>query len=253
MKRSVEIPNFVSIRAQDLAGICLVLVESFLAAPAILRGTAKQVFMRQVYFTGIEALPLLAAAAFLAGYLTVFQLFSVLANDLDLTLTVFRSLVVQEGAVLLVSMFVLARSGSAMASEIANMKLNGELDSIWRLGLDVSQIILAPRVLSCALSVAALTVYVQLILVFGGIGLMSLFHRWDYPLAIEKYLGGVQPAVALMTLFRSLLFGAAISAVACSKGLRARPGPTGIPNATRGAVVGGFAAIFVLQAIFSLI
>jgi phospholipid/cholesterol/gamma-HCH transport system permease protein len=253
MKRSIEIARFVSVRARDLAGIFLVLVESTLAASAVLRGTARQVFMRQVYFTGIEALPLLAAAAVLAGYLAVYQLFSVLASDLDLTLTVFRSLIVQEGAVLLVSMFVLARSGSAMASELASMKLNGELDSIWRLGLDVSRIILAPRVLSCALSVAALTVYVQVLLVFGGIGLMALFHRWDYPLAMEKYLGGVQPAVALMTILRSLLFGAAISAVACSQGLRARPGPTGVPNATRGAVVGGFAAILVLQAVFSFI
>lgn len=248
-----EARRFFGRSGENLAGIAAVLVESALAAPSVLRGTPRRILVRQIYFTGIEALPVLAAAALLAGYLAIFQLHAVLARDLNLTLNVFRSLLVQEGAVLLVSMFVLARSGSAMASELATMKLSGELGAIWRLGLDVSRILIAPRVVSCALSVAALTVYVQILLIFGGIGLMALFHRWDYPLAMEKYLGGIEPASALINILRSLLFGAGISVVACAAGLRAIPGPTGVPNATRGAVVGGFAAIIVLQVFFSLL
>lgn len=253
MKICGEAGRFLCQMTASLAGVVLVIVESFLAIPKLSGRSSLQVFLRQVYFTGIEALPLLAAAALLAGYMAAYNIYALLAGDLDLTLTVFRSLLVQEGSVFIVSIFVLARSGSAIASELARMKQDGELKAIWRLGVDVPGFLIAPRVAATALSVAALTVYVQVLLVLGGIGLMALFHRWDYPLGMEKFLGGIDPGYSILNMFRSLIFGAAIGVVACSSGLRAEPGPTGIPNATCEAFVGGFATILFLQILFSAV
>ncbi len=241
---------FAVVWGRDICSVFVILAETCLRLPSIFHGPGKNIFFRQVYFSGIEALPILSIAALLAGYLALHQLFGVLGRDLQLTLDVFRSMLVQEGAVLMVALFVLARSGSAMSSELAGMRLNGEIPAIWRLGIDVAEFLVIPRVAACAVSVAALAVYVQMLLVFGGIALMALFHEWDYLLAMDKFLRGIQPAQAILTVFRTLAFGASIAAVACSSGLRAKPGPSGVPIATRGAVVTGFAAILILQALF---
>lgn len=227
--------------------------ESIRFFPVLLRPPVSRIFLKQVYFTGLESLPVLAVAGLAGGYLTTSQLYNVLGQEMGLTLEVIRFLIVQEGAVFLVALYVLARSGSAMASELATAKLQGEVAQLVRLGFDPAAYLIAPRVLGAAVSVAALTLYVQLIFVFGGFSLMALLSGWDFMLALETFARGTDPVRGLITTCKALLFGALIGASACHHGLSALPGPQGIPVATRTAVVHGFAAILVGDVVMSLI
>lgn len=239
--------------AHHFMGILEIIGESLRYTVLIFRPPVVRVFLKQVYFTGLESLPVLAVAGLAGGYLTTSQLYRVLGENLGLTLEVIRFLIVQEGSVFLVALYVLARSGSAMASELAAAKLQGEVTQLYRLGYDPTIYLITPRVWGAAMSVAALTLYVQLIIIFGGIALMALFSGWDFLLALETFLLGLDPVRGLITVFKALIFGAVVGASACHHGLSALPGPQGIPVATRTAVVHGFAGIILCDVAISLI
>ncbi|MCX7868853.1 MAG: ABC transporter permease, partial [Terrimicrobiaceae bacterium] len=155
--------------------------------PALLRPPARGVLLKQIYFTGIGALPLLALAGFLGGWLLLHQLFQVMRGDLVFTIEVMRFLLVQEGSVFLVAMFVLARSGGAMASELAAMRLQGETAQLERWGVNLRAYLVAPRVWGAGLAVAGLVVCVQILVVLGGFAMMSLFANWDFQRALEVF------------------------------------------------------------------
>jgi len=221
--------------------------------PAVLRAPCLRVLLKQVYFTGIEALPILAVAALLGGYLTTQQLYLVMGKELVLTVEVVRFLLVQEGAVFLVAIYVLARSGSAIASELASMRQNGEVLQLYRWGVDPAAYLVAPRVWGPALSIAGLTVYVQVIMVLGGFALMALFEGWDYVMSLEVFSRGLDPARGFLTILKGFGFGLVLGSVACQQGLQAVPGPQGIPMAARSAVVHSFAGILILDSIFTIV
>jgi phospholipid/cholesterol/gamma-HCH transport system permease protein len=221
--------------------------------PTLLRGFPREIFLRQVYFTGIEALPVLAIAALLTGGVAIDTLYRILHRDLTMTLDVFKLLLVEEGSLILVSLYVLGRSGSAMAAEVSSMKLAGEMDAVRRLGLSRGSVLFAPRVFGCGFSVAALTLFLQGILVFGGFASMALLRQWDFVLALEKYAQSIDPITGILLMIRSFLAGMAIAVVACAAGIRSQKGPWAIPVATRSAVVLGFVVLMTIQFFFLLV
>jgi len=246
--------RFLFYLVQALAGYGSVFGDALRYGGGILNSPpVRQVFFRQIYFSGIEALPLLSVAALALGFGGLNRLNAVLGGDLEQTLDVFRALLVQASSVFVVALYVLARSASAMAAELAGLKQNGELRALYRLGIDPGAYIVAPRVWAMMASVSALTVYFQIIMVFGGLALMSLTAGWDYYFSLEIFLRGIEPGDALLTVGRSMALGATVAVVACQQGLRAVMGPRGVPVATRTAVVHGFTSVLVIDILFALI
>lgn len=220
---------------------------------SILRLPGRRVLLKQIYFTGIEALPLVTITALVTGSVAISQLYRILMQDIALTLNVFRFLVVQEASILIVTFFVLARSGSAMAAELADMQQKSEVNSLYRLGIDPASYLIAPRVAACLVSVPALAAFFQVILVFGGLAFMALFDGWDFPLALTHYTRGLQPDRGMIMAAKALMFGGAIGAICCRQGLAAMPGPFGVPVAVRTAMVHGFIAIVLMEGFFVLV
>lgn len=229
-----------------------ILLDAAKNAPVIFKPPYSKVFLKQVYFTGIESLPFLAIAALILGFATSSQIYLVLGKDVALTMKIFRLLLVQEGAELLVALYILSRSGSAMASELANCCEHGEILSLYRLGIDPAAYLIAPRIISMALSVSALTIYFQGILVFGTIALMSFFYEWDYLLALANFAQGVDPLHSLLMVLKTMIFGAVIAGICSYQGMHAIAGPQGIPVATRTAIMHGFAGILLIDAFFTI-
>ncbi len=236
----------------NLAAYAGTLFDAVRKSPVMLLPLYLRVLLKQVYFTGIEALPILAVAGLVGGFLTIDQLYLVMGKEMVITIEVMRFLLVQEGAVFLVAVYVLARSGSAIASELASMRQNGEVRQMYLCGVDPSAYLVAPRVWGAALSVAALTVYVQILMVFGGFALMALFSGWDYVMALEVFSRGLDPFRGFLTILKAFAFGMVLGTVACQQGLQAVPGPQGIPVAARSAVVHSFAGILLVDVMFTI-
>ena len=64
-------------------------------------------------------------------------------------------LILRELAVLLTSIMVAGRSGSAFTAEIGSMKMREEIDALRVMGLDPMEVLIVPRILALVIGAAA--------------------------------------------------------------------------------------------------
>ncbi len=234
---------------------------SFLAARAVPDlfgprfGVVARVAVRQIYFTGIQALPLTGLIAFLIGSVVVIQAvwrLSLLgaasfAGDL-IVIAVLREL-----GPLITAVIVIGRSGTAMASELATMRLRGEVDDLETLGIDPVLYLFLPRLAGAVTALFGLIVYFDLLAVLGGYA--ALGSQTQIP--FTAYLGSVAEAITARDLAlvpaKAILFGALFAVVSCHRGLCIGISPTEIPRASTGAVVVSLVGIFVLDSFLAAV
>jgi phospholipid/cholesterol/gamma-HCH transport system permease protein len=194
---------------------------SSVARPKHLRVTS---IVRHVYETGITALPIVALIAFLISviiaYMSARQL-SGLGADIyvaDLvTIGVLREL-----GVVLTSIIVAGRSGSAFAAELGSMKLNQEVDALIATGVDPFEVLVVPRVLGLTIALPLLTVVADLVGICGGAVLCH--YLLDMP--FNQYFARVNDAISGTTfwvgIIKAPVFALLIATAGCYRGLQVR-------------------------------
>ena len=130
--------------------------------------------------------------------------------------------------------------------------ITGEIDSLRRMRIDPRDYLVVPRVLGVALSNAALTLYVQLIAVGGGMVLSSFMISVPLNEMLGNFFLLASPLDMIYSLIKSLMFGAAIAGIACYHGLH----PNGrsinaVPQATIRAVTEATLTVMLLNVVFA--
>ena len=139
--------------------------------------TILRVTAGQIYFTGWQAIPLISVLALACGGLVILQ------SGANLTLfggsqmigNLLVVIVVRELGPLMTALVVIARSGTAVASEVGNMRANREIEALESMGINPLIFIVFPRVLGGVISVVCLSFYFTLIALIGGF-LFDSFH-----------------------------------------------------------------------------
>ncbi|MBP1628578.1 MAG: hypothetical protein H6Q00_3053 [Holophagaceae bacterium] len=202
-------------------------------------GVIFDVVRMQIRFTALEALGLTCFAAFLMGGITLLQVFgqlSAFGAETYLSRLLAR-LVIRELGPLMVAIILIGRSGTAIAAEMATMKLSGEVDSLWACGMNPIQFLLIPRILGGIISAFTL------IVLFGAVALLGgFFLAWlSLPLSWRAFLDSLGEVIGsrelAITALKSLVFGIFIPLICAYCGLRVQASTTEIPQAvTRAAV-----------------
>jgi phospholipid/cholesterol/gamma-HCH transport system permease protein len=118
--------------------------------------------------------------------------------------------------------------------------------------IDPRDYLVVPRVVGMAVSNAALTLYVQLIAVGGGMFLSSVMINVPFDEMLTSFFLLASPLDMVYSLIKSLLFGAAIAVIACYHGLH--PGGASInavPQATIRAVTEALLMVMLLNVVFA--
>ncbi len=76
--------------------------------------------------------------------------------------------------VLLTSIIVAGRSGSAFAAEIGVMRLNDEIDALQSMGVDFYEVLVVPRLIGLVIALPLLTIVADAMGLAGGALLSSL-------------------------------------------------------------------------------
>jgi len=146
---------------------------------------------------------------------------------------------------------VTARSGTAIATELASMRINGEIDVLETMGIPAARYLIMPRVLGAAAAVALLALYAEVVAVAGGF----LFGAMAWGISLEQYNQGIIPFLtareAGVSLFKSFAFGLIVAAVCCRQGLSVEGGPTQIPIAATKGVMRSLLLVFLVDAIIT--
>lgn len=213
------------------------------------RAPARTVYWRQLYFSGSQG----AALCMMIGACFAIALYGLLHNTYgqsgDFILTTLSTVGVAEFAPLLVAIVIVARSASAIASELATMRVNGELRYLQRSGISALEYLVIPRITSIMVASILLFLYFIALMMAAG----SLLTSPAQPVLALYQLAESSQTTSLRTgLYRSGVFGLVTGTLACWQGLRAELHTNAIPKAASKAVLRGLLAIFILDALFNL-
>lgn len=209
----------------------------------------------QVRFTAIDALPLVFLTSILLGGITLIQVFGQMsAFGAERYLSqLLASLVVRELGPLLVGIIIAGRSGTAIAAEMASIRLSGEVDALGALGINPVHYLLIPRILGGIISTFCL------IMVFDAVALLGGFLlAWSrLPILPGVFLDALGEAIGIRefvaTLSKAFVFGMLIPLICASTGLRVKKSSTEIPQAVTAAAVSSLVAIFLAGAFISVL
>ncbi len=219
--------------------------------------TTRNVFARQLLFTGFEALKFVALVALMTGVSVVVQaqLWLGKAGQTALLGKILVMVIIRELGPLLVNFIIIGRSGNAIATELAGMRINGEIQVLESQGIDTLLYLAMPRALAMALAVLCLTIWFIVISFVSGYlcGILAGVGAGDPLIFLESVLKGLQRADIFNLLFKTLAPGLATGLICVMEGLSVKTAVTEVPQAATRAVVASIGALFVISAIISVI
>ena len=236
----VAMTGYVSLLAYSLSN------WKVLRIPPVRKG-----FYRQIFFSGNEALHIIGFIGLLLGVIVSTQTFSIAGGDSSLVVKVMAWVIVWEVGPLFAAIIIIGRSGSAIAVELALMKIDGEIANLERMGIPPLNYLVVPRIIGVAISVVALTAYFQIVAVVGGLAASSMFQNvlfWDQ---MHRFVELVNPWLLIGGILKSLAFGLAISTIACFHGISAGMISSVVPQAAIKGVIRALLAVFVLDILFA--
>jgi phospholipid/cholesterol/gamma-HCH transport system permease protein len=209
---------------------------------------------RQIYFSGASATAGMVLRGALLGTLIIAYVIDVLDADSALAVKILLWVVLREIGPLIAAILVIQRSGTAIATELALMQVSGEVTSLRRMRIDPRDYLVVPRVVGVALSTAALTFYVQVIAVGGGILLSALTIDASLGQLTNDFFHLASPVDFAYSVIKSLLFGVAIAVICCYHGLHP-PGVSinAVPKAAINAVTQSTLLVMLLNVIFAYV
>jgi phospholipid/cholesterol/gamma-HCH transport system permease protein len=232
--------------------------EVFLAFLNLLRGRAR--FRRSdlaLLFQecGAQALPIVSLISFLVGAILAFigavqlQQFGAqiyVANLVGLAMAL-------EMGAMMTAIIMAGRTGAAFAAQLGTMQVNQEIDALATLGVSPMEFLVLPRMLALVLMVPLLTVYADLLGIFGGavisaalldVSMRVYFHQIQEALTLKAFAQG---------LIKSGVYGVIVALSGCLRGMQCGRSAAAVGAAATSAVVTGIVFIIVASASLTVI
>ena len=226
------------------------------ARPSTWTAPLRNVLARQILFTGLEATSFVSLIALIVGVLVVVQAQYWLTRlgQTALIGPILTAVVLRELGPLLTNFVVIARSGTAISTELANMKVHGEVRALDAMGIDPFVYLVIPRVLGVAASTFCLTIVFLGVTFIGGYACMWVILLGDIDMGL--FFGNIIGAVTVTDVFsllaKSILPGMLTGAICCDEGLGVGPAATEVPIAASRGVMRSVAALFVASLLISV-
>ena len=219
--------------------------------PARLR-TTSVVFHLEAF--GLQGAPIIILINFLVGCIVaqqgIFQLqrFGAATFAVDLI----GILVLRELAVLLTSIMVAGRSGSAITAEIGSMKMREEIDALRVMGMDPVEVLIVPRFLALLIALPLLTFVADMAAISGG-----LVVAWAYGgVSPEVFLSRLQNVIQMNTflvgLIKAPFMAAMIALIASVEGFAVQGSAESLGRRVTASVVKSIFMVIVVDGLFAM-
>ena len=211
--------------------------------------------IKQVYQTGVQAIPVVMVITFLIGIVTVHQA----AGQLEkfgatvLVVDLVSISITREMGVLLAAIMVAGRSGSAFAAALGVMKLNEEVDAMRVMGLNPYQMLVIPRILGLVIALPILTIFADIAGIAGGaliaVGTMGISSLQF----VERVAYGTDLTDFYVGLSKAPVFALLIASVGTLRGMQVKSSAEELGLKTTMAVVQSIFMIIVADALFAIL
>ncbi len=215
---------------------------------------ANKVLYRQILFTGFETLGIIFIISIAVGGIIILEVYAILSNfgQSDLLYTILITVVTRELGCLLTAFILVARSGTAISTELGNMVVNHEIEALHSFGISPIRYLVVPRTIGVVLSMIVLNIYFNAFALFGGWLLATFFTPINIFEFIEAFFSKLQFVDILAGFVKSLIFGLLIALISCYQGLRVSIATTEVPQRTIKTVVFSLGWIIIFDIIITL-
>lgn len=235
----------------NFLGAFLLSLVGLLRHPGRLRLTSLAYHMELV---GLAAVPIVALLSFLIGVVVAYmgaqqlRLFGAEIYVINLVeITTLREL-----GVLMTSIVVAGRSGSAFTAQIGAMQANEEVDAMRTMGLDPMRLLVQPRVVALILMLPALVFLSDIMGLLGG----AVAVKASIGLGIDAFSERLQASMNLNHFYIGLgkapVFALIIGVVGCFQGFRVTGSSDSVGRLTTQAVVQAIFLVIVFDAAFAV-
>lgn len=195
------------------------------------------IMLTQVLFTGVQALSLVSVIALLIGASIIIQTNMMVPADGELIGRVLVAVVLRELAPLITAIVVAGRSGTAIATELGNMKVNAEVLALSSLGIDPVRYVVLPRMIGCIVSVFALMIYFSIVSLSAAFAIGILSSGASLSSFQQGVAGSVMPHDLALFFLKGIGLGLIVGWLSCHFGLEVKSSPTEVPQQASRAVV----------------
>ncbi len=241
----------------DLAAIVGMLGAVILAALRVLKRPRSFRITSVVHHldrVGWRAVPIILLITFLIGCILAqqgtfhFRKFGADVFVVDMV----GILVLREVGVLIVSIMVAGRSGSAYTAELGSMKMREEIDALRTMGFDPVEVLVLPRIVALLIGLPLLTFLGSMAALYGG-GLVSWLYGGISP---EVFLARLDEAISTDTfavgMIKAPFMALIIGVVSCLEGLRVEGSAESLGEQTTSSVVKSIFLVIVVDGLFAM-
>jgi phospholipid/cholesterol/gamma-HCH transport system permease protein len=220
----------------------------------IRRGQASyKILTLQILFTFVQAMGIssllalgIGAAVNVIGIPNLTRI-----SQQQLIYSVLIIIITRELGPLLTAFIVIARSATAIATEIAGMVISHEVEANVSVGVDPIEYLAVPRFLGITISMLLLNIYFSVFGLAGSFAVAQIFNAMPPEIYFSNLLQSLNLQDILITIIKSVAFGMIISIGAITEGLRVERASTEVPIAGLRAVSNAFASCIVVDIILS--
>lgn len=245
--------RFAGILLDLLALFGRIIIEMAGATKNPLRMPFKEI-SANVHKAGTQALSITGLVGMLIGivisYLSAVQL--KIYGAQSAIILILSIGVTREMGPMLAAVLVAGRSGSSITAAIGGMRITGELDAMAVLGLSLWRRLVLPRVLALMVVMPLLTLWTDLMGLFGGM----VPAKMELDIGYMQFILGIKDMMPVVNLTigiaKSIVFGALIALVACHHGLQVKPNTESLGQQTTTSVVMAITLVLLADAIFAI-
>ncbi len=207
--------------------------------------------MRQSYIIGYKSFPLVGITGFIIGLVLTIQSRPTLADfgaESWLPAMISVSLI-REISPVLTALICAGKIGSGIGAELASMKVTEQIDAMEVSGINPFKYLIVTRVLSTTIMLPVLTVFSNLIAMYGSFVGVNIKGEVTYQLFMAQALSSLQFSDLISSILKTVFFGMAIGLIATFNGYNSNKGTEGVGAAANASVVQASLMVFIIDVI----
>ena len=235
----------------NMIGALAVAVGRIAVNPRRFRFTSM---VHQLDNVGWRAVPIVLLITFLIGAIIAQQgIFHFRKFGADIyVVDMVGILVLREIGVLIVSIMVAGRSGSAYTAELGAMKMREEIDALHTMGFDPVEVLILPRIVALIIALPILTFLGSMAALYGG-GLVAwLYGGIDPDIFIQRLKEAITIDHFEVGLIKAPFMALIIGVVACVEGLKVKGSAESLGLQTTASVVESIFLVIVVDGLFAI-
>ena len=208
-----------------------------------------QEFFKQCYVIGNKSAGLISITGIIIGLVLTIQSRPPLVEFGAVTMLpgLVAVSLIREMAPVIPALICAGKIGSSMGAELGSMRVTEQIDAMEVSNANPIKYLVVPRVLAATVMIPILTLYADVIGIFGSWIGVNIKDDVSLVLFVNQAFASVEFIDIIPAVIKSFFFGAVIGIVGCYKGYNAERGTESVGVAANSAVVTGSLLVIIVD------